>query len=326
MENPNPELLKLNGSKMLKSPKHPGVLVIVGPTAVGKTEISLRLAEALDGEIVSMDSRLIYRGMDIGTAKPSQSEMARLPHHMIDIAEPDEVWSLALFRREVLLEIDAIRARGHTALLVGGTGQYVRALMEGWEIPSQKPDYAMRAVLEEWGNEIGSPELHRKLSLVDPEAGESIEPSNLRRVVRALEVIFKSGRKFSIQQTRNPPNLNFWIIGLDRPREELYRRVDERIEAMFDCGLVDEVKTLLARGYGPQNPSLSAIGYREVVQYLQGEINREEAEILMRRKTRMFIRRQANWFKKTDEQIHWYAMTPDPLEQILTDLRIANVV
>lgn len=326
MENLNPELLKLSGSKMSKSPEYQCVLVIVGPTAVGKTELSLRLAEALNGEIVSMDSRLIYRGMDIGTAKPSQSELARVPHRMIDIAEPDEIWSLALFRRQVLQEIDAIQARSHTVLLVGGTGQYVRALMEGWEIPSQKPDYAMRAVLEVWGNEIGSPELHRRLSLVDPEAAESIEPNNLRRVVRAFEVILKTGRKFSIQQTRNPPNLNFWIIGLERPREELYKRVDERIEAMFDCGLVDEVKALLARGYGPQNPSLSAIGYREVIQVLQGEINLEEAGILMRRKTREFIRRQANWFKKTDEQIHWYAMTPDPLEQILADLRIANIV
>lgn len=311
---------------MSKSSNKKSVLVIVGPTAVGKTELSLRLAEVLDGEIVSMDSRLIYRGMDIGTAKPSLVELARVPHHMIDLADPDENWSLALFKRQVLHEIDDIQSHGRLAILVGGTGQYVRALMEGWEIPSQKPDYGLREILEEWGRENGSGTLHQKLGLIDPEAALAIDPNNLRRVVRALEVIFLTGRKFSIQQRKTPPDLKFWIIGLTRPRDELYKRVDARIEAMFDAGLIEEVQTLLAEGYGENDAPLSAIGYREVIQTIRGEISLEEAKALMRRKTREFIRRQANWFKRSDEQIHWYEMAPDPLEEILGDLRTAKIM
>jgi len=309
---------------MLKLSECNLVLVVVGPTAVGKTELSLRLAEEIGGEIVSMDSRLIYRGMNIGTAKPTTAELARIPHHMIDLANPDENWSLALFRRRVLREIEDIQNRKKVAILVGGTGQYVRALMEGWEIPTQKPDYQMRTILEKWGEQIGSAALHEKLKIIDPQAAASIEPNNLRRVVRALEVVFKTGRKFSIQQLKNPPDLKFWVIGLNRPRAELYQRVDARIDAMFDAGLVEEVNGLIEKGYGEEDAPLSAIGYREVIRVLNGEISLEEAKVSMRRKTREFIRKQANWFKSTDEQIHWYEMTPDPLEAILNDLRIAK--
>ena len=182
------------------------------------------------------------------------------------------------------------------------------------------------SVLEGWGKEIGSAVLQQKLKILDPEAAATIDPNNLRRVVRALEVIFKTGRKFSIQQQKTAPDLSFWMIGLNRPRSELYQRVDERIEAMFELGFVEEVKTLLEKGYTISDPPLSAIGYREVIGFIQGEMSLDEAKILMRRKTREFIRRQANWFKSTDEQIHWYEMTPDPFEMILSDLRIANIM
>lgn len=311
---------------MLKSDKKPTVLFIVGPTGVGKTELSLHLAESLMGEIISMDSRLIYRGMDIGTAKPTLAERKRVPHYMINLVDPDENWSLALFNKQVLLTISEIQAKGKVPILVGGTGQYVRALLEGWDIPSQVPDAALRDVLERWGKEIGPANLQQKLMVLDPEAAGAIGPNNMRRMVRALEVIFKTGRKFSIQKQKTAPDLNFWMIGLNRPRSELYQRVDERIEAMFEMGFVDEVKTLLGKGYTISNPPLSAIGYREVIGFIQGQISLEEAKLLMRRKTREFIRRQANWFKSTDEQIHWYEMTPDPLEDILSDLRIAKIV
>jgi len=311
---------------MLKSVKKPTVLLIVGPTAVGKTELSLRLAETLKGEIVSMDSKLIYRGMDIGTAKPTLVERARVAHYMIDLVEPDENWSLVLFRKQVLQTIGELQAKGKIPILVGGTGQYVRALMEGWDIPSQVPDAALRNVLESWGKEIGSAALHQKLEVLDPEAAAAIDPNNLRRLVRAFEVIFMTGRKFSIQQRKTAPDLSFWMIGLNRPRAELYLRVDERIEAMIEMGFVEEVENLLAKGYSVSDPPMSAIGYREVIGFIQGEISLEEAQVLMRRKTREFIRRQANWFKSTDEQIHWYEMTPDPFEDILSDLRIAKVV
>ncbi len=310
---------------MLKSVNQPTNLLIVGPTAVGKSELSLRLAEIVKGEIISMDSRLIYRGMDIGTAKPTLAERERVPHYMIDLAEPDENWSLSLFRKQVLLTIGEIQAKGKIPILVGGTGQYVRALMEGWDIPSLVPDAELRNVLESWGKEISPATLHQKLKIIDAEAAASIDPNNLRRVVRALEVIFKTGRKFSIQQQKTAPDLSFWMIGLNRPRSELYQRADERIETMFELGFVEEVSSLLEKGYRITDPPLSAIGYREVIGFIQGEMSLEEAKLLMRRKTREFIRRQANWFKSTDERIHWYEMTPDPLEDILSDLRIANI-
>lgn len=299
-------------------------MVVVGPTAVGKTELSLRLAERIDGEIISMDSRLIYRGMDIGTAKPTKAEQARVPHHMIDLVEPDENWSLALFRKQALCEIEAVLERGHVPILVGGTGQYVRALMEGWVIPSQKPDEKLRNKLEEWGREIGAPALHDRLAVLDADAAAVIEPSNLRRSVRALEVIFKTGMKFSSQRQKEAPDYEFMLIGLNRPRAELYQRVDERIEKMFVDGLVEEVQNLLSKGYSEANPPLSAIGYREVIDVIRGNMTLEDAKVQMRRKTREFIRRQANWFKTSDENIHWYEMQPDPLERILTDMRIAN--
>lgn len=300
------------------------MLVIVGPTAVGKTELSLRLAERIDGEIISMDSRLIYRGMDIGTAKPTKAEQARVPHHMIDLVEPDENWSLALFRKQALREIEGVLERGHVPILVGGTGQYVRALMEGWVIPSQRPDEKLRNKLEEWGREIGAPALHDRLAVLDADAAAVIEPSNLRRSVRALEVIFKTGMKFSSQRQKEAPDYEFMLVGLNRPRAELYQRVDERIEKMFVDGLVEEVQNLLAKGYSEANPPLSAIGYREVIDVIRGNMTLEDAKVQMRRKTREFIRRQANWFKTSDENIHWYEMQPDPLERILTDMRIAN--
>lgn len=309
---------------MSNSNSLPRVLVIVGPTAVGKTELSLRLAERIRGEIISMDSRLLYRGMDIGTAKPTNAEQSRVPHHMIDLTEPDDNWSLALYRKQALCEIDAVLARGNVPILVGGTGQYVRALMEGWVIPSQKPDEVLRSKLEEWGREIGALALHDRLAVLDADAAATIEPSNLRRTVRAMEVIFKTGRKFSSQRQKEAPDYEFVLIGLNRPRAELYQRVDERIETMFADGLVEEVQNLLAKGYSEANPPLSAIGYREVIDMIRGKITLEDAKALMRRKTREFIRRQANWFKSGDENIHWYEMQPDPLDQILKDLRVTN--
>ena len=308
------------------SSSNPIVLVIIGPTAVGKTELSLRLAEVLHGEIISMDSRLIYRGMNIGTAKPTSFELGRVRHHLVDVADPDETWSLALYRKTALEKIAEIHANGKMPILVGGTGQYIRALMEGWIIPQQKPDEKLRCILEEWGRQIGPGALHEKLGLLDPEAARGIDPSNLRRTVRALEVILKTGKKFSSQREKNPPQLDFYLIGLTRPRAELYQRVDARIEQMFSEGLVEEVRGLLNQGYTADLPPFSAIGYREVCQILNGEITEEEAKTRMKKNTREFIRRQANWFKPGDEQIHWYAMDQDPLDAILSDLRIANLL
>jgi len=298
------------------------VLILLGPTAVGKTELAIRLAERVGGEIVSADSRLLYRGMDIGTAKPTQEDIARVPHHMIDLAEPDEIWSLALYQQRLMETIREIQTRGNLPIIAGGTGQYIRSLMEGWVIPTVKPDVHLREVLEQWGREIGAEELHRKVALLDPTAAEKIDENNLRRSVRALEVIFGTGELFSKQKEKEAPDLEFKLIGLSRPREELYARVDARIEAMFSDGFVEEVQTLLERGYSAELPTLSAIGYREVIQYLQGDCSLEDAKVLMRRKTREFIRRQANWFKPNDPGIEWVPMTPDPLEEITRSVKV----
>ncbi len=298
------------------------VLVLVGPTAVGKTELAIRLAEKLGGEIVSADSRLLYRGMNIGTAKPTKSEMARAPHHMIDLAEPDEIWSLATFKQKMLETLADIQARGKLPIVAGGTGQYIRSMMEGWIIPTVLPDPRMREVLEIMGLEMGAAELHRRLSLIDPVATARMDANNLRRSIRALEVMFTTGELFSTQKDKQPPDLDFKLIGLSRPREELYARVDARIETMFDQGLVDEVKNLLNKGYNESLPTLSAIGYREVIQYIHGDITLEETKMQMRKKTREFIRRQANWFKSGDPLIEWHEMTPDPLQRILESISV----
>lgn len=287
---------------MQKSP----LILIVGPTAVGKTELAIQLAQSLNGEIVSADSRLFYRGMDIGTAKPSPAEMARVPHHLIDIVNPDETLSLAVFQQRAQEIIADIHARGKLPFLVGGTGQYIRAVTEGWTPPEVTPNARMREVLEGMKEERGIDWLYEALKFLDPEAADKIDARNYRRTIRALEVVFTTGRKFSEQRGRGDSPYQLIAIGLNRPRAELYQRVDERIEKMFADGLLDEVKGLLAQGYSPTLPSMSAIGYRECVGVVQGHLTTEQAQAEMKRVTRVFVRRQANWFKESDPQIRWF--------------------
>ena len=291
----------------MQSTKFPKpLLVLVGPTAVGKTELSLELAELLDGEIVSADSRLFYQGMDIGTAKPGSAERARVPHHLIDIAKPDEIWNLALFQLKAAETIDEIHHRGKLPLLVGGTGQYVRAVIENWKGSAQSPNLALRSYLSQWVEEIGSTGLHQKLALLDPAAAASIDPKNIRRTIRAMEVTLCTGRRFSAQKERGKSPYSLLLIGLNRSREELYKRIDARIEAMVNGGLLEEVRNLLAQGYDRHLPSMSAIGYNEMAAVLAGEMTFEQAVIQMKRLTRTFVRRQANWFKVNDPSIHWF--------------------
>jgi tRNA dimethylallyltransferase len=284
----------------------PPIILIVGPTAVGKTELALRLAEKMNGEIVSVDSRLFYHGMDTGTAKPSQAEMARVPHHLIDIVNPDETLSLAVFQQMAQDAIAGIHERGRLPFLVGGTGQYIRAVTEGWSPPEVTPNERLRDELGRMKEERGVDWLHVRLRTLDPEAAEKIDARNFRRTIRALEVIFITGRRFSEQRVQGESPYQLITIGLTRPREELYQRVDERIEKMFADGLLDEVRGLLERGYSPTLPSMSAIGYRECVSVVQGLMTLEQAKVEMRRLTRVFVRRQANWFKESDPLIHWF--------------------
>ncbi len=296
----------------------PPLVVLLGPTAVGKTEIAIRLAEALGGEIVSADSRLFYRGMDIGTAKPSPSELARVPHHLVDVSDPDQVWSLALFQKAAHQAIHEIHQRGRLPFLVGGTGQYIHAVTEGWDLPQVKPDSRLRGILERWSTEIGAQGLYQRLAVLDPQAAAGMDPFNVRRTVRALEVILSTGRSFSQQKRRFEPPYRTLQVGLYRPRPELYARIDARIQAMLEAGFVDEVRSLLEKGYSPELPTLSAIGYGEMIAFLQGKITLEAAVAQMKRKTRIFVRRQANWFKESDPEIHWFRADQQVVDAIQT--------
>jgi tRNA dimethylallyltransferase len=310
-------ILKMRSNK-------PYLILLVGPTAVGKTEIAIQLAEKLNGEIVSADSRLFYRGMDIGTAKPTHEEQVRVPHHLIDIANPDEILSLAIFQQKAREAITDIHSRCKLPLLVGGTGQYVRAVTEGWSPPEVKPDEKLRTELEKEHEEKGKDFLYEKLKLLDPKAAEKIDARNVRRTIRALEVILTTGKKFSEQRGQSESPYHLITIGLTRPRLELYARVDARIESMFENGLLDEVKRLLAKGYSADLPIMSAIGYRECISVIEGQISEEQAKVEMRRVTRIFVRRQSNWFKESDPKIHWlYAGEENVLDKIIAIIREA---
>jgi tRNA dimethylallyltransferase len=296
------------------------LIVVVGPTAVGKTEASLQLAENLNGEIVSADSRLFYRGLDIGTAKPSPEERQRVPHHLIDILDPDQVYSLAEYKKAAQLTIQHIHARGCLPFLVGGTGQYIQAVIQGWDIPRVEPNYRLRGILERWATQIGKEGLHARLAILDPQAALHIDYRNLRRTVRALEVIFLTGRRFSEQGGQIPSPYDVRIVGLIRPRAELYKRIDDRVDAMFNNGLVEEVNHLIEAGISPDASAFSAIGYREVIAYLSGKSTLEEAKTLVKRATRILVRRQANWFKLTDPSIAWYPVDSGLIEALLSDI------
>ncbi len=300
--------------------KRPLLIVLVGPTAVGKTALSLQLAMRIDSEIISADSRLFYRGMDIGTAKPSSAEQAAVPHHLIDFLNPDQTFSLSEFQKAVYTAAGSILQRNRLPLMVGGTGQYVRAITEGWRIPSQAPDERLRQALMQTANQLGSAGLHRWLSTLDPTAAKIIDHRNVRRTIRALEVIFNTGQPFSVQRRAGKPRFKIIKIGLMRQRKELYKRIDDRIDLMFEQGFIAEVQSLITAGYGPELPSMSAIGYQEVCEYISGNISLEEAVIRMKRRTRAFVRRQANWFKPEDPSIRWFHpddVTVQEIEEIV---------
>jgi tRNA dimethylallyltransferase len=257
--------------------------------------------------------------MDIGTAKPSASEMARVRHHLVDVADPDQTWSLAVFQQAAREAIADIHTRDKLPLLVGGTGQYIRAVTEGWTPPEVAPDARLREVLEEMASERGEDGiywLHARLALLDPDAAAKIDPRNLRRTVRALEVVLSTGQLFSAQSSRGESAYELLTVGLNRPRAELYQRIDQRIDLMFQNGFLEEVALLYKKGYGPELPSMSAIGYREAGAVLRGEMSQEQAVKQMRRLTRMFVRRQANWFKPDDLQIKWFEARQASLDEV----------
>ena len=280
----------------------PNLIVIVGPTAVGKTALAIGLAQCFDGEIVSADSRQIYRGMDIGTAKPTREEKAAVLHHLIDIVEPDEPYTLANYQADAYAAIDGILARGKQPFLVGGTGLYVRAVVEGLRIPRVPPNKKLRAKLEREDGVV----LYERLHALDPDAAARIDPRNVRRTIRAIEVCLTTGERFSELGKTLPPPYRITQIGLTLGRSELYARIDARVDRMMEQGLVAEVESLVAKGYNWSLPSMSGLGYREIGECLRDEVSLDEAVINIKRHTRGFVRRQYAWFRLRDERIRWF--------------------
>ena len=298
------------------------LVAIVGPTAIGKTALALSLAEQFPVEVVSADSRQVYRSMDIGTAKPSPQEREQVRHWLIDVVDPDESFTLAQYQRLAYEAIEDIHSRGKLPLLVGGTGLYVRAVLDGLRIPEVAPNPSLRGELEDQAEREGCLALHGRLRELDLAAAERIDARNVRRVIRALEVCYALGRPISEEQSAVPPPYRQLRIGLASPREQLYQRIDTRIDAMIQAGLVPEVQRLMAKGYHQDLPSMSGLGYRQIGQYLRGEIQLAESVALIRRDTRRFVRQQGNWFRANDPAIEWFEVASELEQAVRARLRV----
>lgn len=282
------------------------VIFVVGPTASGKTGLSVQLAKFFGSEVISADSRYFYRKMNIGTAKPYEEELDSVKHYMIDIAEPDETLSVAEFKQMVTEIISKIHQQKKIPIVVGGTGQYIHALLNNWGMPEIESDHKLRNILENYAKLYGKMRLFEFLEKFDPDSARIIDYRNLRRTIRAVEVMLKTGQKFSDQRSKKASPYSKKIIGIHWNREVLYQRIDDRIEMMIKNGFIDEVRLLLDLGYSTDIPSMSAIGYREIAAFIHGEISLDEACVLMRRNSRQYVRRQANWFKENDPEIKWF--------------------
>jgi len=281
------------------------LIAIVGPTAVGKSSLSIHLAQAFGGEIVSADSRQVYRYMDIGTAKPSPEERALVPHHLIDIADPDQDFTLALYQDMASRAIADIQRRGQLALLVGGSGLYIKSIVDGLSIPQVAPDAGLRRSLEQRAEREGYASLHNELKRVDPAAAAGIDLRNVRRVIRALEVYHTTGTPFSLQR-RSTPLFDCLTLGLTTNRDNLYGMIDSRVDRMMQRGLVGEVEGLLEQGYSLDLPAMSGLGYKQIGQYINGDVGLEEAVQRIKYDTHRFARHQYAWFRPGDEAIYWF--------------------
>ncbi len=295
------------------------LVTIVGPTAIGKSRLALRLAQNFNGEIVSADSRQVYRYLDIGTAKPNRQELSLAPHHLIDIINPDEDFSLAQYQQLACRAIDGIQQRHHLALLAGGSGLYVRAVLEGWGIPEVPPDPEFRRSLEEKAAGGGADELYQELVQADPAAAQRIDRRNVRRVIRALEVSRHTTPPLSQLQNKKAPPFNALIIGLTADRAELYRRIDLRVDEMIARGLVEEVRKLVKMGYDFHLPAMSGIGYKQIGMFLRDELTLATAIQQIKFETHRFVRQQYNWFRLRDKRIQWFDIE-DEAESEITEL------
>ncbi|MED4582159.1 tRNA (adenosine(37)-N6)-dimethylallyltransferase MiaA [Brevibacillus choshinensis] len=294
--------------------KREKLVVIIGPTAVGKTDLSLELAEQFDGEIISGDSMQVYREMNIGTAKAAPEELARVPHHLIDIISPSDEYSVAQFQDSATRLITEINQRGHLPFIVGGTGLYIESVTHRFQFSQTSQDPELRDRLQRLADTEGVEALHSRLAAVDPVTAERLHPNDVKRVIRALEIYECSGYKMSDFQLRaqySPYDLV--IIGLTMDREKLYQRINHRVDLMIEAGLIEEVRSLLDRGYDATLVSMQGLGYKEVIPYLYGEVTLEKAVNDIKQRTRHFAKRQLSWFRRMP-QIEWFDMT-DPAEQ-----------
>ncbi|SES69725.1 tRNA dimethylallyltransferase [Natronincola peptidivorans] len=286
------------------------LLIILGPTAVGKTNTAIELAKRLNGEIISADSMQIYKHMTIGTAKPSKEEMQGIPHHIMDIIEPDEQYSVASFQKDAKEKIDDIFHRRKNPIIVGGTGLYVNSIIYNMDFTSTISNWSLRKQLEEEAQKYGNEYVHNKLLDLDPEAAERIHKNNLKRVIRAIEVVHESGEKigdFSKQLKLND-EYDIILIGLTRDRDELYERINRRVNLMIEDGLIAEVKYLLSLGYKEDIIAFKGLGYKEIINYLNSKYSLEEAIEIIKRDTRRYAKRQLTWFRRL-ENIKWYNLS-----------------
>lgn len=297
------------------------LITLVGPTASGKTRLAIALATAVNGEIIGADSRQIYQYMDIGTAKPTAEEQQQAKHHLIDIVKPDDNLALAEYQSRAYTTIANIHARGKIPLLVGGTGQYITAIIEGWSIPQVAPNPALRAELEDYAAQQGVLALHARLATLDPTAATSIDARNVRRVVRALEVCIETGQPISELQRKKPPLFEMRHYGLTLDREELYQRADQRIDAMMTAGFLEEVRGLLQHGYDRRLPSMSGLGYAQLAGHILDGIPLNIAIEKTRHDTHDFIRRQYTWFRGHDPGILWHnsGASSDESQRVIAD-------
>jgi len=292
------------------------LIAIVGPTGVGKTRYAVALCRQVGGEIVSADSRQVYKGLDIGTDKPTPEQRSMVPHHLVDVVAPDEQFTLAQYQERAYDAIDDVLHRGRVPFLVGGTGLYVRAVLEGFAIPRVEPNLQLRQNLKEEASRKGAAELHARLAQLDPEAAHNIDPRNVRRVIRALEVYETAKERISALQERKAPPYRVLKIGLTMARGLLYRRLDERVDSMVERGLVAEVEGLLASGYSQDLPAMSGLGYRQVLMHLRGELGLAEAVQRIKSETHRFVRQQYKWFRLDDPTIHWVDVSSEPQKRI----------
>lgn len=294
---------------MIGQTKRP-LIILTGPTAVGKTDTSISLAKAVNGEIISADSIQIYRYMDIGSAKITREEMDGVPHYLVDELNPDEEFNVVIFQKLARQAMEQIYKRGHIPIITGGTGFYIQALLYGVDFDETETDNDYRKELEQFAKEHGAQALHDMLRKVDEASAEAIHPNNIKRVIRAIEYHNQTGEKISLhneaqRQKKSPYQFAYFV--LNRDRSILYDRINRRVDSMLEQGLVEEVKKLLSMGYDRSLVSMQGLGYKEVSAYLEGEMTLEEAAEIIKRDTRHFAKRQITWFKRETE-VDWIAM------------------